>query len=78
MKFVSKLLGLEADPRERLRPLWHRVIEIARDPQWYTACKVSDTVDGRFDMITAVLSVGQADGRDGRTIGRIPPRPVIA
>lgn len=57
MKFVSKLLGLEADPRERLRPLWHRVIEIARDPHWYRSCKVSDTVDGRFDMITAVLSV---------------------
>jgi cytochrome b pre-mRNA-processing protein 3 len=56
MNFLTKLLGLEADPRERLRPLWHRVVECAREPGWYAECGVADTVDGRFDMITAVLS----------------------
>ncbi len=57
MNILTKLFGLERDPREKLRPLWHRVVEIARDPHWYATCKVADTVDGRFDMITAVLSV---------------------
>lgn len=57
MSFLSKLLGTEPDPRERLRPLWHRIIEIARQPEWYADCGVTDSVAGRFDMITSVLSV---------------------
>ena len=57
MSFLSRLLGTEPDPRERLRPLWHKVVEIARKPHWYSNCKVADSVAGRFDMITAVLSV---------------------
>lgn len=56
MSFLSKLLGLEPDPRERLRPLWHRVIEQSRNVYWYQECGVQDSVAGRFDMITAVLS----------------------
>lgn len=57
MSFLAKLLGTEPDPRERLRPLWHRVVELSRDPSWYADCGVEDSVTGRFDMITAVLSV---------------------
>lgn len=57
MSFLSRLLGTAPDPRERLRPLWHRVVELARDPVYYTHCGVADTVSGRFDLITAVLSV---------------------
>lgn len=56
MSFLSKLFGTQPDPREAVRPLWHRVVELARDPAWYATCKVADQVDGRFDMITAVLS----------------------
>lgn len=56
MSFISRLLGTAPDPRESVRPLWHRVIELARDPGYYTECGVADTVAGRFDMITAVLS----------------------
>ncbi|MEP2179976.1 MAG: ubiquinol-cytochrome C chaperone family protein, partial [Marinomonas sp.] len=52
-----KWLGLEADPVEKMRPLWHKVVGIARDPSWYAQCKVADSVDGRFDMITGVLCV---------------------
>ncbi len=55
MNILTKLLGLEADPRDAMIPLWHRVVEIARDPFWYAQCKVADSVDGRFDMMTAVL-----------------------
>jgi cytochrome b pre-mRNA-processing protein 3 len=36
--------------------LWHRVIELARDSAYYAECGVADSIAGRFDMITAVLS----------------------
>lgn len=55
MSFLSRLLGTEPDPREAVRPLWHRVIELAREPSFYSDCGVADTVGGRFDLITAVL-----------------------
>lgn len=45
------------DPRGALRPLWHRAVEISREPEWYADCGVADTVPGRFDMVTAVLSL---------------------
>ncbi len=57
MSFLSRLLGTAPDPRETVRPLWHRVIELARDPAYYADCGVADSIGGRFDMITAVLSV---------------------
>ena len=40
-----------------MRPLWHRTIEIAREPEWYRHCGVADTLEGRFDMVTAALAV---------------------
>lgn len=55
MSFLSRLLGTEPDPREAVRPLWHRVIELAREPSFYSDCGVADSVGGRFDLITAVL-----------------------
>ena len=57
MSFLSKLLGTQPDPRDEVRSLWHKTVEIARQPDWYARCGVADTVDGRFDMITAALSV---------------------
>ena len=57
MSFLSRLLGIESDPREKWRPLWHAVIGEARDPDWYRMCGVADTPEGRFDMITLVLSL---------------------
>lgn len=57
MSFLAKLFGTQKDPRDEVRALWHKVVELTRDPSWYADCKVADTVPGRFDMITAVLSV---------------------
>ena len=34
-----------------------RVVELAREPSYYTDCKVADSVAGRFDLITAILCV---------------------
>jgi cytochrome b pre-mRNA-processing protein 3 len=56
MSLLARLFGT-ADPREALRPLWHRTVEISREPEWYANCGVADTVAGRFDMISAVLSL---------------------
>jgi cytochrome b pre-mRNA-processing protein 3 len=57
MPILRRLFASKPDPREALRPLWHRVVEISRDPQWYADCGVADSVAGRFDMITAVLAL---------------------
>lgn len=57
MSFINRLLGTRPDPREELRPLWHRSVEISRQPHWYAQHGVADTVPGRFDMITAILAL---------------------
>ncbi len=57
MSFFARLFGNNPDPREQWRPLWRSVVEQARDPEWYRMCGVADTVEGRFDMITLVLSL---------------------
>ena len=56
VNLISRLLRT-TDPRAALRPLWHRTVEISREPEWYATCGVADTVPGRFDMVTAVLSL---------------------
>ena len=57
MSLLSRLFGKREDPREAMRPLWHRVIAISRRPEWYREAGVADTVAGRFDMITAILAL---------------------
>jgi cytochrome b pre-mRNA-processing protein 3 len=37
--------------------LYEQVIACARAPHWYQAGGVPDTIDGRFDMIAAVLAM---------------------
>jgi cytochrome b pre-mRNA-processing protein 3 len=57
MSLLAHLFRSRPDPREALRPLWHRVVEVSREREWYADCGVADTVPGRFDMITAVLAL---------------------
>lgn len=57
MSILKHLFSNEADPRAALRPLWHRLIEIAREPHWYAELGVADTTEGRFDMVTLVTSL---------------------
>ncbi|WP_391562934.1 ubiquinol-cytochrome C chaperone family protein [Novosphingobium sp.] len=56
MGLLDRLLGRNKDDNG-LTPLWHRVVEIAREPQWYARGGIADTVPGRFDCITMVLSL---------------------
>lgn len=55
MSLLSRLFGKGADDRAEVRPLWHRIVAVSRDPAWYAKCGVADTVPGRFDAITLVL-----------------------
>lgn len=57
MSFLSRLFGTQADPRDELQPLWFRVIELSRLPEYYAKSGVADTVDGRFDMVVNVLAI---------------------
>lgn len=56
MAFLSRIFGEKRD-RERLRPLYMEIVALARDPAWYREGRVPDTLDGRFDMVAAVLAL---------------------
>ncbi|MDE2562390.1 MAG: hypothetical protein KGL48_09100 [Sphingomonadales bacterium] len=57
MSLLAKLFARREDDCAVVRPLWHRVVAISREPQWYAKARVADTVPGRFDTITLVLSL---------------------
>lgn len=73
MKFLKTLFGFGPDPREELVPLYIAIVHIAREPVWYAEMGVPDTLDGRFDMVAAILSLVQvrieAEGAPGRSAG---------
>ncbi len=51
--WFGRLLGEKSD--EAL-PLYNAVVLRAREEHWYRDGQVPDTVDGRFDMIAAILA----------------------
>ncbi len=51
---IARYFGRDGDAA---LPLYNAVVLRAREPHWYLDGAVPDTVDGRFDMITAVLSL---------------------
>lgn len=55
VSLLSRIFSKRTD--DSVRPLWHRVVEIAREPRWYAELGVADTVPGRFDAITLVLAL---------------------
>lgn len=61
MSFWTRLIGRADDPRDELRPLWHQSVAVSREPHWYEAgpeqSAVEDSVEGRIDMIMAVLGL---------------------
>lgn len=54
MGWLGNLFGTQRD--EALLALYDAIVARARAPHWYVAGAVPDTVDGRFDMIAAILS----------------------
>lgn len=55
MSFLTNMFARKADPRAALRPLYDAIVAMGRDPRWYEG-GVPDTIDGRFEVITAILS----------------------
>ncbi|MBA3879623.1 MAG: ubiquinol-cytochrome C chaperone [Sphingobium sp.] len=53
------LAGLFGGPQAEsaVAPLYDAVVARGREPHWYLAGAVPDTIDGRFDMIAAILSL---------------------
>ncbi|KQS03133.1 ubiquinol-cytochrome C chaperone [Sphingomonas sp. Leaf357] len=52
MGWLAKILGRKS---EEALPLYTAVVARARAPHWYLDGQVPDSVDGRFDMIAAIL-----------------------
>lgn len=73
VKFLKTLFGIGPDPRAAMIPLYRSIVAEARQPAWYAEMGVPDTLDGRFDMIAAVLSLAlmriEAAGDTGRGAG---------
>lgn len=57
MSFLARLFAKHADPRDRMRPLWHALVGLSRDPRWYAELGVADTVPGRFDMVSTLTAL---------------------
>ena len=56
MTLLARLFPKRRD-RTAALPLYDAVIARARQPHWYLDGNVPDTLDGRFDMVAAVLSM---------------------
>ncbi len=56
MSFWDRLTGRRPDA-DVGQALYDRVVALGRDPDWYLAGGVPDTIDGRFDMIAAILTM---------------------
>ncbi|MDB5684811.1 MAG: ubiquinol-cytochrome chaperone [Sphingomonas bacterium] len=56
MSIFRRLFGNPAD-RASVAPLYQAIVASARDPIWYREGAVPDTIDGRFDMVAAILSL---------------------
>ena len=52
MGWLARLFG---EKSEEALPLYASIVARARQPHWYLAGQVPDTIDGRFDMIACVL-----------------------
>lgn len=68
MSILSRLFGRQTG-RDELIPLYNAIVTEARNPLWYLEGGVPDTVDGRFDMVAAILSATllrlEGDGKPG-------------
>lgn len=56
MSLLRRIFG-ETRRRAALAPLYRAVVAEGRDTFWYREGHVPDTMDGRFDMIAAILAL---------------------
>lgn len=69
LSFLTRIFGEKRD-RGRMLPLYRSIVAAGRDPAWYREGQVPDTLEGRFDMIAALLSIVllrlEKEGDEGR------------
>lgn len=69
MSLLQRIFG-ESRQRAPLQPLYAALVAKGREPAWYRDGAVPDTLDGRFDMIAAILSLVllrlEAEGESGK------------
>ena len=67
--FFARVFGKREDG---LATLYTSIVAEARQPHWYASYGVPDTVDGRFDMVSLVLSLVmlrlEREGRDAESV----------
>jgi cytochrome b pre-mRNA-processing protein 3 len=56
MFVIDRLFG-RRNANEAVRPLYNEVVARGRARHWYSEGGVADTVDGRFEMIAAILAL---------------------
>lgn len=56
MGLLQRLFGRNPDAAP-MRPLYTAIVARGRLPHWYVEGQVPDSIDGRFDMIAAVLAM---------------------
>jgi len=56
MSFLRRFFAKE-NANASMRPLYEAIVQEGREVHWYEQGAVPDTLDGRFDMIAAILSL---------------------
>jgi cytochrome b pre-mRNA-processing protein 3 len=56
LSFLKRLFG-GTERRRTLDPLYRAIVAVGRDPEWYRAGQVPDTIQGRFDMMAALVAL---------------------
>jgi cytochrome b pre-mRNA-processing protein 3 len=56
LSFLQRIFG-RTDRRRAYDPLYRTIVGVARDSGWYREGRVPDTVDGRFDMVAAIVAL---------------------
>jgi len=55
-----------------MAPLYRAIVAAGRDPSWYRQGQVPDTIDGRFDMVAAIMALTLLRLDDEGEAGREP------
>lgn len=68
-----RLSLFRAEPLADAAPLYAAIVAEARQPIWYSAAGVPDTLDGRFSVLTTLLALAdirlERGGDDARALG---------
>jgi cytochrome b pre-mRNA-processing protein 3 len=69
LSFLNRFFG-DTRPRAELQPLYRALVAVGRDKGWYREGAVPDTLDGRFDMLAAIVALAllrlEAEGDSGK------------